>query len=127
MLAHEMDQFNVGLVHLRSGIFQSDKQGSGSLLWLVLKAQQSLQTETLDKTEVLITELACQKVAGDVRPFLVCWIPFVLGSCLPLCMINRIICTSASQPASPWITVLPSRVSALHAAPPPPSSEDRHG
>lgn len=29
MLAHEIDLFNV---HLRSGIFQSDKQGSGSLL-----------------------------------------------------------------------------------------------
>lgn len=35
-------------------------------------------------------------------------------SCLPLCMINRIICISAS----PWTTVLPSRVSALHTAPP---------
>ena len=65
----------------------------------------------------LITELACHKVAGDVGPFLVCWSPFVLCSCLPLCMINRIICTAASQPASPWTTVLPSRVSALHAAP----------
>lgn len=73
----------------------------------------------------------CVVGAGDIFQSPLCCLLIVLGSCLPLCTINSIICTWPSQPSSPWATVFPSGVSALHAAchaasplppsPPPPS------
>lgn len=59
---------------------------------------------------------------GDIFQSLLCRFLIVLGSCFSLCTINSIICTSPSQPASPWAIVFPSGVSALcaacHAGPP---------
>lgn len=58
----------------------------------------------------------CVVWVGDIFQSPLCCLLIVLGSCLPLCTINSIICTWPSQPSSPWATVFPSGVSALHAA-----------
>ena len=59
---------------------------------------------------------------GDIFQSLLCRSLIVLGSCFSLCTINSIICSSPSQPVSPWAIVFPSGVSALcaacHAGPP---------